>query len=61
MRTALKDQNILPLTQPYSGAPYLYNGTEALTTVPEDVVDWVLIELRDGGISIQFVDVGQDC
>jgi hypothetical protein len=48
MRTALKDQNMLPLTQPYNSAPYLYNGTEALTTVPEDVVDWVLIELRDG-------------
>jgi hypothetical protein len=48
MRTVLKDQEMLPLTRPYSGAPYSYNGTETLTTVPEDVVDWVLIELRDG-------------
>jgi len=48
MHTTLKDADMLPLDQPYQGAPYLYNGTEALTAVPEDVVDWVLIELRDG-------------
>lgn len=36
-------QSICPTTQPY--APY-YNGTETVTTVPANIVDWVLVELR---------------
>jgi len=37
----------LPLTQPYNIAPWNYSGTESVDTIPDDVVDWVLIELRD--------------
>jgi len=38
----------LPLTQPYSSAPWNYSGAESVTSIPNlDVVDWVLIELRD--------------
>jgi len=36
-----------PLSQPYNTAPWNYNGTESVVTIPPDVVDWVLVELRD--------------
>ena len=36
-----------PLTQPYSGSPWFYDGTEYVTTVPSGVVDWLYIELRE--------------
>ncbi|MCD4730436.1 MAG: S8 family serine peptidase [Bacteroidales bacterium] len=40
--------SILTLAQPYNTAPWNYNGTENVTSIPNaDVVDWVLIELRD--------------
>ena len=38
----------LPLSQPYNTAPWNYTGTESVTAIPNpDVVDWILIELRD--------------
>lgn len=38
----------LPLSQPYSGAPWYYPGTESVLSIPNsNVVDWVLIELRE--------------
>ena len=37
----------LPLSQPYNTAPWNYSGTESVSSVPPNVVDWVLIELRD--------------
>jgi len=46
MHTQLLNRNALPNTQPYSVAPFNYNGTETVTTWPEDTVDWVLAELR---------------
>lgn len=37
-----------PLTQPYFQSPWNYLGSESLTSTPgPDVVDWILIELRD--------------
>jgi hypothetical protein len=48
MRNDLNTQGIIPLAQPFSAAPWNYNGTEAVTIMPHDsVVDWVLIETRD--------------
>ncbi|MDX1408140.1 MAG: hypothetical protein R3330_08405, partial [Saprospiraceae bacterium] len=44
------DANInayLPLSQPYGMAPFLYAGTEAVGAMPANVVDWMLMELRD--------------
>jgi hypothetical protein len=38
---------ILPLSQPYNATPWLYTGTESVVAMPANVVDWVLIELRD--------------
>lgn len=52
MRTSLNTFGLLPLSQPYNTTPFNYNGTETVTSVPANVVDWVYIELRatsDGG------------
>lgn len=48
MTTALNTGGQIPLSQPYNTAPWNYNGTESVGSIPNtDVVDWVLIELRD--------------
>ena len=47
MNTDLNPEK-LPLSQPYSAAPWFYDGTESVISLPNtDIVDWVLIELRD--------------
>lgn len=41
-----------PMNQPYNTYPWDYNGSELVTSVPNpDVVDWVLVELRDADIA----------
>lgn len=56
MKDSLRAKGLLPLQQPYSGSPFLYQGTEtlnrSLTSVSlggdEDaLVDWLLLELRN--------------
>jgi hypothetical protein len=47
MSTDLNNLNFIPLSQPYHTSPWNYNGTESLTALPANVVDWVLIELRE--------------
>ena len=38
---------ILPLSQPYSGTPWNYTGSENVASIPSpDIVDWVLLDLR---------------
>lgn len=39
---------LIPLTQVYNTAPYNYNGTESLAFIPSNMVDWVLVEVRQG-------------
>ncbi len=47
MRTILDANNLLPLSQPYTGAPYNYSGTESVASIPNaNIVDWILIEHR---------------
>jgi lysophospholipase L1-like esterase len=48
MSTTLRTAGSIPLTQPYSTAPWNYTGSEEVTSIPADVVDWVLLELRTG-------------
>ena len=44
----LNNYAYLPLSQPYNIEPFYYTGTEAVTSIPNiDIVDWVLIELRE--------------
>jgi hypothetical protein len=47
MTTHLKDLNLIPLAQPYDTLPWNYTGSETVATIPADVVDWVLIDLRE--------------
>lgn len=45
MNTGLN--SLLPLYQPYNIAPFNYPGDEVVAGIPADIVDWVLVELRD--------------
>lgn len=47
MAVKLRQNSLVPLQQPYNTAPWYYNGTETATLLPSNVVDWVLVELRD--------------
>ena len=48
MNTDLNDLDLIPLLQPYSSNPWNYSGTEEVISIPGiNLVDWVLIELRD--------------
>ena len=48
MSTSLNSQGVIPLTQPYDMAPWIYPGAESVTSIPSEIVDWVLLELRTG-------------
>jgi hypothetical protein len=45
--TGMNDGLILPLNQPFNTEPWNYSGTESVASIPANVVDWVLLELRD--------------
>lgn len=48
MNTTLNSSGLIPLSNPYSGAPWNHTGGESVTTIPNaDVVDWVLVEIRE--------------
>jgi hypothetical protein len=49
MTNDLRGNNILSTTQPYNASPYNYGGTESLptTNLRTDLVDWVLLEVKD--------------
>ncbi|HCS21582.1 MAG TPA: hypothetical protein DIW47_13655 [Bacteroidetes bacterium] len=46
MDTVLNEIDSIPLSQPYNTAPWNYAGTENITAVPYDVVDWVYVQVR---------------
>jgi hypothetical protein len=50
MMTSLKENNLLPATQPYNRSPWNYNGSEVISSSSSSslsaIVDWVLVELR---------------
>lgn len=48
MDTSLRTKPSFPLENPFNNSPWSYNGTEKVTSVPTDVVDWILISLRSG-------------
>jgi hypothetical protein len=48
MSTTLNESGALPLAQPYFAEPWNYPGDEQVAAIPNDnIVDWVLVELRD--------------
>jgi hypothetical protein len=55
MNTYLQRNALLPLSQPYNGSPWNYSGTETVASVPADVVDWILLELRTGTAAATMV------
>ncbi|MBN2174991.1 MAG: hypothetical protein JW731_12730 [Bacteroidales bacterium] len=53
MRTDLNTAGEIPLNQPYNTAPWNYSGTESVLSIPNsDVVDWVMVELRDAADAV---------
>ena len=48
MNTELNASGVLPFNQPYNVAPYHYVGAEMLAVIPSNMVDWVLVEARQG-------------
>ncbi len=46
MNTILNDGDLLSDMQPYNTAPWNYSGSENVSTMPSDVVDWVLLTVR---------------
>ncbi|MCF8304243.1 MAG: hypothetical protein K9I94_13285, partial [Bacteroidales bacterium] len=47
MNTGLNTNGAIPLNQPYNTSPWNYTGNETLDEIPDDMIDWVLIELRE--------------
>jgi len=48
MNTDINSNDLIPLSQPYNDPPWNYTGTDSVVSIPNpDVVDWLLIELRD--------------
>jgi len=48
MNTDLNQSGDIPLMQPYNVSPWNYYGIESVGSIPNgDVVDWILVELRD--------------
>jgi pimeloyl-ACP methyl ester carboxylesterase len=47
MNTNLTSLSDFPLSQPYYTLPWNYEGTESITSIPANITDWVLVELRD--------------
>ncbi|MFZ1290474.1 MAG: S8 family serine peptidase [Melioribacteraceae bacterium] len=49
MSTSLNTADQIPHSQPFRNAPWSYNGSESVTSIPNtNIVDWILVELRSG-------------
>ncbi|OQX76605.1 MAG: hypothetical protein B6D61_08560 [Bacteroidetes bacterium 4484_249] len=52
MNTDLAASGMLTLSQPYNTSPWNYDGDESVAAIPNsEVVDWVLVEIRDADYS----------
>jgi len=47
MNIDLAFQDLIPLEQPFNIPPWNYDGGETVTSIPFNIVDWVLVELRE--------------
>ncbi len=47
MDNNLQDLNLLPTQQPFNTAPWNYQGNESILSPIDNVMDWVLVELRN--------------
>ena len=54
MNDDLRAAGLIPLTHPFDAGPFYHTGDESIlpailsTTGPDAIVDWILVELRDG-------------
>lgn len=55
MTTELAAGGLIPTSHPFSGAPWNYSGTESVDVLPDNVVDWVLVEARDPNDNTQVI------
>ncbi len=49
------DANIMsfiPLSQPFDISPWNYSGIESVESIPQNIVDWVLVDLRDSETAV---------
>ncbi len=60
MNTYLSDANLLPIHQPFNQAPWNYDSDFehllAVNEIPDDAVDWVLVELRSANEPDKIVE-----
>jgi len=47
MNTILKDEEVIPLSHPYTYNPWLFLESDTITEITNHIVDWVLVELRE--------------
>ena len=57
MAQNLDDQKVIPLSQPYNNSPWNYSGNESVTSIPPNIVDWVLVELRSNKLTSSRVAI----
>ncbi len=55
MENILDEYDLIPLSQPYSESPWYYDGEEYVNSIPNNVVDWVLLELRSQSDADQLI------
>ena len=46
MYTTLWQDNLIPASQPYGDTPWSYSGNENVSSLPSNIVDWILVQLR---------------
>lgn len=56
MNTSLSVSDSFPSSQPYNTTPWNYPGTETISSIPANVVDWVLVEARDAADNTNILD-----
>ncbi len=56
MSTHLQDNTLLPTDQPFNASPWFYAGTESVSSLPANVTDWVLLEIRNQADSLQIIE-----
>lgn len=56
MNTLINQADSFPHMQPFNISPWSYYGFEQVSTIPANIVDWVLIEIRDSTDINQVVD-----
>ena len=55
MKTYLRTNNLLPLSQPYDISPWNYDGNESFASIndmPTNAVDWILVEIYEAETNV---------